>query len=117
MEAAERKSGSSWVSIQCRKLSVRRLCDCARLRQRLSPFQSHPLSMCFRFEACFVLFLAANESFVNFDDANELAKFGISQTSTDAMAHVVRSRVGTEAHCSLDLQGGDALCWISASYR
>ena len=49
----------------------------------------------------------ADIGFVNLDDSHKFAELGIGQTGADAMAHIVRGRVGTEPHCAMDLQSRD----------
>jgi hypothetical protein len=52
--------------------------------------------------------LAANISFVNFDNANQFTEIWIGKPSSDAMAHIMRCRVGTETKHPLHLQCGYA---------
>jgi hypothetical protein len=56
-----------------------------------------------------VLGEAANESFVNLDNANEFFEFLVRQCCANAMAHVPSRFVGTEAHVAMDLPCADAL--------
>lgn len=56
-----------------------------------------------------VLGLAADEGFVHFNNADELAEVLILQGDSDLVAHQPRGFVGTEAHISLNLQGADTL--------
>ena len=53
--------------------------------------------------------LAADESFINFDNAHELPKVRIGKSGTDAMTHIEGGRIGAEAHHAMNLQGGHAL--------
>lgn len=56
----------------------------------------------------FVLGLAADESFINLDDATKL-RLGFDQRSADFVAHGMRRAVATEAHDALNLKGADSL--------
>ena len=51
-----------------------------------------------------VVILAADVGFINLDNAHELAKVGINEPSTNAVAHIVRGLVRTETHHAVDLQ-------------
>lgn len=48
--------------------------------------------------------LAADVSFINFDNANKLAKFMIGETGADAMTHIEGGRIGAKPHHAMDLQ-------------
>jgi hypothetical protein len=52
---------------------------------------------------------AADESFINLDDANKLLELFVLQCSADAVAHIPSRLVGTETHIAVDLAGTDAL--------
>jgi hypothetical protein len=56
-----------------------------------------------------VLGLPADEGFVHFDNAHELAEFLVSQPGADARAHIPSRFEGAEPECSMDLTGGNAL--------
>jgi len=56
-----------------------------------------------------VLGLAANESFIDLNDAAELVHVALNERSTDAVAHIPSSFVGAEAHRSHDLECGHSL--------
>ncbi len=55
-----------------------------------------------------VLVFAADISLVDFDNAHEFAELRISESCANAMAHIVRSRIGAEAHHALNLKCGNA---------
>ncbi len=57
----------------------------------------------------FVLRKTADESFVHFDNAHQLAEMLVPQSGADAMAHIPSGAVGAEAHCAVDLESGNAL--------
>lgn len=56
-----------------------------------------------------VLGEAADESFINLDDTNELFELLVLQCRANAVAHVPSGFVGTEAHVAMDLSGADTL--------
>ena len=56
-----------------------------------------------------VLGLSADEGFVNFKDPGELFKIAISERGADAMAHMPRGLIGTEANEAIDLQSAHSL--------
>ncbi len=56
-----------------------------------------------------VLRLAADESFIDFDNAHELLKALVHEARADAVAHVVGGLVGAEPHYPLNLEGADTL--------
>jgi hypothetical protein len=56
-----------------------------------------------------VFVLAADISFINFDNAHELAEFRFGEAAADAMAHIVRGRVGAETKHPMHLHRGNAL--------
>ncbi len=56
-----------------------------------------------------VFFLAANKRLINFNNAHELLKAFIGQSSADTVAHVPSGAVRAEAHHALDLKGADTL--------
>ncbi len=51
-----------------------------------------------------VLGFAANESFVNLNDAHELAEILVAEAGADTMAHVPSGTIRAEAHHAMDLQ-------------
>jgi len=53
--------------------------------------------------------LAADVSFINFDNANELAEFWIGEPGADAMAHIEGGRIGSKTHHAMYLQRRDSL--------
>jgi hypothetical protein len=53
--------------------------------------------------------LAADVGLINLNNAHELAEVGIGKASADAVAHIVRGRVGAEAHNAVNLKGRNAL--------
>src|SRR5262249_9637502 len=55
-----------------------------------------------------VLGLAADEGFVNFNDAAKL-RLGFDQRSTEFMAHGMRRALTAEAHDALNLEGANSL--------
>ena len=55
-----------------------------------------------------VLVLPTDIGFIDFDDAHELAEFLVSQSSPNAMAHMPSGAIGAEAHCPINLMGGNA---------
>lgn len=55
-----------------------------------------------------VLRLTADEGFVRFDDAHQLAEILILHTGTDAMAHMPRGAVGAEPEHAVYLQSANA---------
>lgn len=57
----------------------------------------------------FVRGLPTDIGFVNLDNAHELAEIGIKKARANAVAHIVRGRIRTEAHHALDLKGTDTL--------
>jgi hypothetical protein len=57
----------------------------------------------------FVLVLPADVGFIYLDDAAQLIGSMFTEASADAIAHVERGLVGTEAHVTHDLQGTHAL--------
>src|SRR5689334_9641817 len=59
--------------------------------------------------AVLVLGLAADVGLVRFHDAHELAKLGVGKAGADAVAHIVGSAVGAEAHYALHFERGHAL--------
>lgn len=52
---------------------------------------------------------AADESLINLDNAHQLVKFLIDQTSADAMAHMPSGAVRAETHHPVDLEGAHSL--------
>jgi hypothetical protein len=56
-----------------------------------------------------VFVLAADISFINFDNAHELAKFRFGEPPANAMAHIMRGRVGTKTKHPMHLHCGNAL--------
>jgi hypothetical protein len=53
----------------------------------------------------FVLFLAADVGFINFDDTHKFAELRISKTSANTMAHIPSRTIRAEAHHAMNLQG------------
>jgi hypothetical protein len=56
-----------------------------------------------------VLVFATYISFIDFDDAHELAEIWISKTSANAVAHIVSGRIGAKTKHPVNLQCGNAL--------
>jgi hypothetical protein len=56
-----------------------------------------------------VLCFAADESFINFDNASEFFKVPVGERSADTVAHVPSSFVGTKTHEPIDLQRAHSL--------
>jgi hypothetical protein len=56
-----------------------------------------------------VLCFAADESFINFDNASEFFKIPVSECRADAVTHVPSSFVRAEAHEAVNLKGAHAL--------
>jgi len=56
-----------------------------------------------------VLGFAADESFVNFHNAHELAEILIRESGPDAMAHMPRRAIGTETQHPINLKGTNPL--------
>jgi hypothetical protein len=57
----------------------------------------------------FIVGLAANKCFINFDNAKQLLEFFILQSRTNAVAHMPGGPVRTESHIALDLPSTNAL--------
>jgi hypothetical protein len=57
----------------------------------------------------FVAVLAADVGFVNLDNAAQSIGSMFTQARADAVAHIERGFVGTEAHVAHDLQGANSL--------
>src|ERR1700690_2048006 len=53
--------------------------------------------------------LSANVGLIDFNDAHEFAKFLVSETGAQPMAHVPSSLVRPETHVTVDLQCADSL--------
>lgn len=60
-----------------------------------------------------IMDLAADVSFVNFDDASKLVGLVLTQCSANAIAHIERGLVRTETHVAHDLEGADAFLLVS----
>lgn len=56
-----------------------------------------------------VLVLAADIGFVSFDNAHELAEFGIGEPGADTVAHIMCGRIATETEHTVDLERRNAL--------
>src|SRR5205807_10559565 len=56
-----------------------------------------------------VFVLSADVGFIYLDNTNELSELRVGQPSANAMAHIERGRIGTEAHHSMNLQRGNSL--------